>query len=94
MNQHPNAWPDSPPARRGYVDIEPWELTHQQRQHDAERNASQQWHAQHGTEGCADTGDDEREYASGWAYAAVYGLSAVAVCSALYAIWPYVQGWL
>lgn len=75
MNQHPNAWPETPPPRRGLVQIEPHELATKPLPKGCDYQGRHP-EAQHGTECCADTSDDARVYASGWVHALVYGTSA------------------
>ncbi len=75
------------------IEIEPTELPALQRQVADERAASKRWHdthpqPQHGTEGCADTGDEPRRppmtKAEGRLVFAIFAASAAAVCTALW----------
>ena len=68
---HPNAWPDSPPPRRGLVQIEPHELAV------CTANRCKGGRKECPCpEACVLPEDDARVYASGWVHALVYGTSA------------------
>ena len=64
MNQHPNAWPETPPPRRGLVQIEPHELAPKPLPKGCDYQGRHP-EAQHGTECCADTSDEPGQWPEG-----------------------------